>query len=129
VLICAWRGEEPYRSAARELLEDEDRHLIASPFLRLELLPKAKNKGSASEVEFLEEVFASITEWVSVDDALVERAIDLGIAYLIRNIDTIHAASAERVGCKQFVTSELPGKPYFKFTAINATNVLQAVTP
>lgn len=66
-------------------------------------------------------------EWVPVDERLVERAIELGILYQLRNIDTIHAASAERVGVEQFVTSELPGKPYFKVPKIKAVHITHAI--
>jgi predicted nucleic acid-binding protein len=121
-----------YRSAAWEILDDGKRYFIASPFLRLELLPKAKNRGTKDEVKFLEDAFSLVMEWVSVDDELVERAIELGIAHQLRNIDTVHAASAERVGCEQFVTSELPGKPYFRVVAIKAIkaiNLLDAINP
>jgi hypothetical protein len=88
LLIAAWRGEQPLRSVAWEILLDNSREFIASPFLRLELLPKAKNMGSAGEVEFLEGIFSLISEWVSVDDSLVERAIEMGITYRLRNMDS-----------------------------------------
>lgn len=125
--IAAWKGEEPARSIAWQILEDEQRHLIASPFLRLETLPKAKNKGSQEEVRFLEFVYSLVREWVPVDTSLVERAIELGILYQLRNIDTIHAASAERAGVEQFVTAELPGKPFFKVPKLKAVHLLAAM--
>jgi len=96
--------------------------------LKLETLPKAINKGSTDEVAFLSYVFALVAEWVSIDNSFVERAIQFGIDHHVRNLDTIHAASAERIGVDQFVTSELQGKPYFAIPSINAVNLLDATS-
>jgi predicted nucleic acid-binding protein len=114
------------RSTARQILEDESRHLIASPFLRLETLPKARNLGRIDEVAFYTYVFSLVDEWVSVDDHLIERAIEIGTDYKVRNIDTIHAASAELAGVDQFVTTERMGKPFYDVPSINAVHILLA---
>ena len=111
--------------AAREILEDTSRVFISSPLIKLETLPKAVNKGSREEVAFLEFAFSQICEWVPIDDALIDKAIQLGIDHQLRNLDAIHAASAIRANVDQFVTTELTGKPYFKAAALRAINLLE----
>lgn len=86
MLISAWRGDEPSKSKAWQILADESRFLIASPLLRLETLPKARNHGSNEEVEFLEYAFSLISEWVTMDDLLVELAIELGTRHQLRTL-------------------------------------------
>jgi predicted nucleic acid-binding protein len=126
VLVAAWRGAEPYKSAARLILESSSLELIASTFLKLETLPKARNKGSVDEVQFLEFVYSLVSEWVPMDESLVERAIEVSTQHKVMNIDAIHVACALRVGVDQFVTSELPGKPFYAIAEINAVNILEA---
>lgn len=123
VVIAAWRHDSPLCIPARRFLTDSSRKIVASPLVRLETLPKASYRKNADELAYYEAVFASVREWVQVDDALVESAIDLGRRYDIVNLDALHVAAAIRAGVDQFVTTEKPGKPLYRVTELQIVDL------
>lgn len=54
VLIAAVRGRDDVATRAMQVLDDPDREFVSSPFLRLEVLPKAVYGKRQAEVEFYE---------------------------------------------------------------------------
>jgi hypothetical protein len=52
VLIAAFKGAPQLREAALQVLEDPNRVFVTSPFVRLEVLPKAIFNRQASERRF-----------------------------------------------------------------------------
>ncbi|MFZ2472561.1 MAG: hypothetical protein WAW52_11540 [Methanothrix sp.] len=57
VLIAAARGEDSPSMCALEILDDQSREFVSSPFIELEVLPKAIYNGKIDEVEFLRGIF------------------------------------------------------------------------
>lgn len=64
VLIAAARGKADVATYAMRILDDPDREFVASPFLKLEVLPKAVYEKRQAEVEFYETFFNAVTYWV-----------------------------------------------------------------
>ena len=60
VLITAARGTGADANSALELLKDPNREFVASPFLKLEVLPKAIFNQRTLEVEFYEAYFDAV---------------------------------------------------------------------
>jgi hypothetical protein len=58
VLIAAFKGAPQLREIALQILEDPDRVFLTSPFVRLEMLPKAIFNKQVNETRFYEQFFA-----------------------------------------------------------------------
>ena len=58
VLIAAFNGPSRLRELALQTLEDPGRQFLTSPFVRLEVLPKAIFNKQADETRFYEKFFA-----------------------------------------------------------------------
>lgn len=52
VLIAAARGEDAPSMNALEILDDQSRKFVSSPFIEIEVLPKAVYNGKKDEIEF-----------------------------------------------------------------------------
>ena len=63
VLIAAVRGRDDVAARAMQVLDDPDREFVSSPFLKLEVLPKAVHGKRQAEVEFYETFFAAVRYW------------------------------------------------------------------
>ncbi len=48
---------------AMQVLDDPDREFVSSPFLKLEILPKAVYGKRQAEVEFYQTFFAAVRHW------------------------------------------------------------------
>lgn len=118
VYITAWRTKDEPNSRARRLFEDSSRVLVASRFVVLETVAKAAYLDRRDEVAFYEILFSLVERWVPNDVALLERAIELGQTHDIVNLDALHVAAAERVGAREFVTTEKPGKPLYRAVGV-----------
>ena len=57
VLIAAARGQDTASIAALNILDDPSREFISSPFVKLDVLPKAVYNGKTNEAEFYEVFF------------------------------------------------------------------------
>ncbi len=97
---------------------------IGSPVLGLETLPKATFRRDAAEAHFLNETFETFSEWTSIDDALVQEAVEIGARYDVVNIDALHVAAAIRARPDQFVTTEKPGKPLHRVREVEIVYLL-----
>lgn len=93
--------------------------------MRLETFPKAAFRQHGEEVDYYEFVYSKIVRWIRVDDALVEEAIELGRRYDVVNLDALHAAAAIRAGADRFITTERPGKPFYRLTEIEVVYLLE----
>lgn len=58
VLIAAYRGDDRIAKEALTILEDQQREIVVSDYVRLEVLPKPKYLGYTGEVVFMQAVFA-----------------------------------------------------------------------
>ena len=63
VLIAAARGDYVPSMIALKILDDQSREFASSPFIELEVLPKAVYNGKKDEVEFYEAFFDSVSFW------------------------------------------------------------------
>jgi predicted nucleic acid-binding protein len=79
VLVAAARGADPQSERALEVLEDEERLFVSSPFVRLEVLPKAVCYQKKIEEQFYQAFFDSVQCWVNDVEKLVRDAIELPV--------------------------------------------------
>ena len=123
VLIAAFRGEEKVAERALKVLEDPDRALVVSDYLRLEVLPKPRFHNKQEEVEFMQAVFENAAENVSTSDELTEKAVELASRYDMTPIDALHVGAAVVAGVDELVTMEKPTKPMCRVTEVGVVSI------
>lgn len=123
VLITAWRGQAAERLRALTVLNDPSREFVSSPFVQLEVLPKAQYHKQQNEVQFYETFFASVQVWVTDCDQIVTKAMDVSRQFGLSAMDGLHIAAALLAGAAEFVTAERPTSPFSRVTGIAVQTV------
>lgn len=118
VLIAAARGTDLIALRANQALGDPNRTFVASPFLRLEILPKAMFHRRLEEVSFYDVFFAAVARWAEPDSGLADRALSLASKFGLSALDALHVAAALSVGADEILTTERPQKPIHRVTEI-----------
>ena len=111
VLIDAARGRAPQSELALRVLDDPDREFIASPFLRLELLPKAVYHRNRSEVRFYSRYLRSAHFWSGDLVAIVKIASREANRAGLNAMDALHLAAAYLMKADEFITTEKRQRP------------------
>jgi predicted nucleic acid-binding protein len=75
---------------------------------------------------FYEELFANVTLWVGIDEAIVSRAIEIAAQFDITGMDAIHVALAEAGKVTEFITTEGSTKPIFRAKQVGPVNLSDA---
>jgi predicted nucleic acid-binding protein len=123
VLIAAVRGRDDVAAKAMQILDDPDREFISSPFLKLEVLPKAVHGKRQAEVEFYETFFAAVLRWADAVDLIVEEAQRRANAYGLGAMDALHVAAAISIDTDELVTTEKPGKPIHRVEDVKIISI------
>ena len=76
VLIAAFQGKDEIAQRALSVLEDPNRLLVVSDYLRLEVLPKPRFHKREEELQFMETVLEQ-AENCETSPKLTSKAIDL----------------------------------------------------
>ena len=118
VLITAWRAPAAERLRALTVLNDPQREFVSSPFVQLELLPKAHYHKQKQEPEFYEAFFASVSIWVTDCNAIATEAMDIASQFGLKAMDALHVAAARLAAADEFVTAERPTSPFNRVTGI-----------
>lgn len=78
---------------------------------------------SRTEVDGLRDFFDMAKERVTVDDDFIEAVIlEASHVYGIKAMDAAHITAAKAAGCAEFITTELPTKPFFKVRGIRVVH-------
>jgi predicted nucleic acid-binding protein len=117
VLIAAWRGDELSRAWARTVLDDPQRRLVVSNFVRLEVLPKPGFYKRSSELAFMLAILDS-AEDVPVNLDLIQSALALAARYDLSPLDALHLAAAAQADVDELLTLERPEKPICRQTEV-----------
>ena len=92
---------------------------MTSPFVQLELVPKAIYHKKHLEKAFYDEYFRA-AEWIRdlnrIEAVAQTEAAKSGLAAM----DALHVAAAHLAGADEFVTTERPGKPIYRSSLIRA---------
>ena len=119
VLIAAWRGEPAQKIKALTVLSDMNREFISSPFVQLEVLPKANWFGNKAEIAFYQQFFSKVYEWVTDCDYLVDEALNnIANRYGLGAVDALHIAAALDAKSDEFITSERTTSPLLRVRGI-----------
>ncbi len=129
VLIAAHRGTASILIAAASILNDPNREFVTSEFVRLEVLPKPKYHGRTAEVTFYDGYFATVTQVVPLDSALVQLGMQRAETFGLSAVDALHVAAAETGGAEKLVTAERPTSPLLRVTTIRVTSIHPVSAP
>lgn len=122
VLIAAARGVDPVAERALANLGNAALRFASSPFVRLEVLPKAHFLSRTAEVSFYQAFFEKVEVWSSVDATVVGRAFDEAVRHGLSAVDALLLVSAVSLGAEYFVTTEAKSKP------IHRTDLVKVVS-
>jgi hypothetical protein len=117
VLLAAIRSLGHDRERALQILEDPDRAFLTSPFIHLELVPKAVFHKKRLEKAFYDEYF-NAAEWFRdlgrIEATARTEAARSGLAAM----DALHVAAASLARADEFITTERPGKPIYRSSLV-----------
>ena len=123
VLIAAATGQRDVCEVAMQVLEDPDRLILSSDFVRLEVLPKAIYNRRPKEVRFYEEFFAGVEGWAQPTPAMVRDAHDAACTFGLQAMDALHVVSAQALGADELVTLEKGTTPLHRVTTVRVRGI------
>lgn len=123
VLIAAARGGDAQAARAFSVLDDPNREFVASPFLRIEVLPRAVFHQRRLEVAFYETYLENVSIWVSDLEAIVEMADLQARRYGVEAMDAFHVAAATLAEAHELVTCEKPTRSIHRATGVKVVTL------
>jgi predicted nucleic acid-binding protein len=125
VLIAAGRGNDPLSKKALEIIKDRERVFVSSPFVRLEILPKALFHQRKSEVVVYRSYFDLVRIWVNPNPGLLEEAEDVASRFGLSALDALHVTSSIIADADELVTTEGLSRPIHRVSGL-AVRTIQA---
>lgn len=92
-------------TALRWLADNADAALHVSPLVRLEILVKPLRLKQTTLVDAYELLLSGQT-WLSIDDAIFAKALDLRARFGLKTPDALHLATAQHHGCDEIWTND-----------------------
>jgi predicted nucleic acid-binding protein len=117
VLIAATRSLGTDRERALRLLEESNRLFLTSPFVYLEVVPKAIFHRKRLEQSFYEKYFGSATwfrDIIKIEALARAEAAHAGLGAM----DSLHVAAARLTNAEQFITIEKPNKAIYRSSLV-----------
>lgn len=103
---------------AAEVLDDDGRAFVCSPFIRMEVLPKALFYRRVDEVAFYRTYFEAVETWVDPNPGLLLEAESLASRFGLSALDALHVTAAITAGVDELVTSERPASPIHRVSGL-----------
>lgn len=119
VLLAAARGTDRDQDRALRILEDPDRIFVTSPFIHLELVPKAIYYKKRLEKAFYDQYFR-VAEWIRDLEKIEALALAEAAKAGLSAMDALHVAAAHLAGADEFITTERAGKPIYRSLLVKA---------
>ena len=124
VLISAWQSNTARQLKALTILRDPNREFVCSPFVRLELIPKATYFRNQQELRFYNDYFTlKVAEWVDDLDQLYHEGLDKGSQFGLKALDALHIAAALMANCDDFITAEKPTSPFSRIRGVKILTI------
>ena len=117
VLIAAFKGAPHLRETALQILEDPARVFLTSPFVLLEMLPKAIFNKQVKETRFYEQFFARaefVTDLTAIFSLGEKEAARSGVG----SMDSLQIAAAHLLKADAFITTERPTKSIYRASLV-----------
>jgi len=117
VLITAARSKGADQQVALSILRDSNRVFLTTPFLALEIVPKAAFHRQKLELSFYERYMASATAYRGLHQ--IERVARAEAARCgLAAMDALHVAAAFLLKADELITTEKPGKPMYRTSLV-----------
>jgi predicted nucleic acid-binding protein len=113
VLINIFVNDDSIAQRAYSVLNDLNRTLMVSDYVKLEVLPKMYYNAYFEQALFCVEIFRN-AEFIRSSDAIIAKADNIATKYGLSAMDALHAACAIVCGADELVTFEKPSKPFFR---------------
>lgn len=123
VLIDAARGKPEAAEYAMTILDDPEREFVSSPFVKLEVLPKAIYEKNKDEVDFYNTFFDAVTHWPKSTGEVTSRAFDEASKFGLSAMDSLHVAAAVLAMADVMITTEKSEKPIFRCNSIDIVTI------
>src|SRR5207253_8362240 len=104
VLLWAVRGKPEHALKAFEVLDDPERVIASSPYVKLETLPKPIYFKLSDQQASLEAIFSSVKVWTEPGQKIIDTAFEIASKDGLGAIDALQIASAVSTGAEEFVT-------------------------
>ena len=124
VLITGWRGQTAPRLKALTILSERNRHFISSPFVQLEVLPKAEYYKNLDELKFYEAFFQDVSDWVQDCDLITREGLQISKKFGLNALDSLHIAAAIIANADEFITAERQTSPFSRVTIIKIISIV-----
>ena len=106
IVIYLIENAGSFSEKARQFLaRNADAILYVSPLVRLEVLVKPARDGAESLMADYED-FIAAQNWLSLNDFIVDKALQLRVRYGLKTPDALHLAAALHHGCDEFWTND-----------------------
>lgn len=122
-LLAAFRAAGVVAERVQTILDDQDRELIVSDYLKIELLPKPLFNKRDDEVEFLNFILGSAVVCVSNSSEVFDQGMKLAVKYGLSAMDALHVSAAIKAGASEFFSTEKSTKPMFRVDEIKVTSL------
>lgn len=123
VILAGWRSDSRLRIRALTILSDAEREFVSSPFVSLELKPKAVYHKNSLEVEFYDAYFENVTFWVDDVEKIVSLAESVSEKYGLNGMDALHIAAAIIAEADEFITTERATSPLNRVTEVQIISI------
>lgn len=124
VLIVAFRAEATASLRAIQILDDASREFVASPFVKLETLPKAQYHQRQEEATFYETYFNAVRIWAEDMAQILPTAHEIASQYGLAAMDALHVAAALTAKAEEIITTEKSTKPMHRVAGIRIISLL-----
>lgn len=106
VIIYLIEHAAPFSDQTRRfLVANDDAVLCVSPLVRLEAMVKPVREENKQLVADYQD-FLSAQNWLSINDEIVDRALQLRARHNLKTPDALHLATALDHGCSEFWTND-----------------------
>ena len=126
VFIAALAGEVQGDTSILNFFYSEDRKLLTSCFVYLEVLPKPIFNRKFEHVERVKALFSQCDEIIEIHDDVVCHAMHLSSKYDLSAMDALHVAAAIEGRADEFVTMEKPTKPLFRVEELRVVSLYRS---
>ncbi len=123
VLLAAWRGVPNIKIKALTILSEVNRKFISSPFIKLELLPKAVYHKNSVEVKFYETFFDAVENWNFNSDEVIILAEKIAEKYGLNGMDALHIAASIKSNSGEFITAERQTSPLMRIKELKVISI------
>lgn len=123
ILLAGWRGISGLRIKALTILSDASRQFVSSPFVQLEVRPKAVFHRNTNEIFFYDTFFENVGEWSDDVRQILAEAGTVAEKYGLNGMDALHIAAAIIAEADEFVTAERSNSPLSRVKELKVISI------